>query len=173
MLNDLWPNGTEVVVNECGYRISSKKNSLKGDLFKDIFLVTLNRDYISLRWGLEEENLWPLSDQWLQFWMTSGNPLFSIVLRIRRGTGGRGVCMQIETCPDHAATVVFSCFSLDSRSSIQEATVWLTSMSSLQHSRWCMNYTPYKSNVCRKIHLFYITSFSVGYCDLAVWGEQI
>lgn len=48
-----------------------------------------------------------LSDQQQQCWVTSGNPLFSIVLEMWRGTGGSGVHMQMETSSDHAAAIVF------------------------------------------------------------------
>lgn len=55
--------------------------------------------------------------------MTSGSPLFSIVLWMWRGTGGSGVLMQIETSSDHAAAIVPLCIGLkpDWRNDIQEA----------------------------------------------------
>lgn len=78
--------------------------------FLDIFWNQIClMDHISPQQELGGEDLWLFSDQLQQCRMTSGNPLFSIVLGMRRGTGGSGVHMQIETSSDHAAAIVLLC----------------------------------------------------------------
>lgn len=57
---------------------------------------------------LEGEDLWLLSDQWQQCWMTSSSVLYSSLFC---GCGGNWrkwcVCMQIGTSPDQPAATVF------------------------------------------------------------------